>query len=880
MKSSQNWDLGNVGTISSDKIQRNIREVTVYLDNDIRQITGILRRYAPLEMMKLASWEAHRSLETGSDEQIREAFALVRFLQNSYCFASMGPSTDRNIPEKEYRKIVSLFDDVFRKCCRYIDNSCLAARNAVGAVKGSVLTAYQDTVMEFCFPSPVRLEGIQYRKRALHFSLQPFNDAISQTFDCGLDGIINALSTLMANGRTGLDTLRDDGSAYKRDMEGKVNELKALNETYADEKDLLDHVVKKEHWENRVQSLIGRRDGYDLYEVTRYTSLDAHDLSLLSVPLCSNEGDASLYPVDDRVNASNPFLEVAGHYYCFDTNHLLDDLPRIVKEQILSHGILSADEWDKRVRENLVLQPVMLVHTLFGSSGFDLHKTGFDALFDFASKQIGLKVLPFVVSDPLAEGRFALQSIAESRQGIAWAKTRRIPVIVVDENHVDDFPLELVDNVLFLTYPQLVGLSQDPDAIRKCKEALGLIDSRQDEDEELDAAESILRDDAENDEDVPVEEEGEPDEPDEPDLSILKGEVIDDSIEVDKRPDDELDEDDAKEMIDPHEDDELPPQEKHEETSKPYSFFTLLSEIANGRGDESPVRQGGDSPDWPAKTPEAQEQPDLFLGSKEVIQAAAGEPQKSVPPKPEGPTDLAVPEALKGKGELPPPQPAEEKNKQVAQSAPSEGEPSPQGPVEDAKPSEEEETPNVDDVMPEIPEERKEAEPLPDPPKSEDGMQGKPSAIDVALEGKTVPFRMKEILGMLDRIDGRFFLMCKEGDARLLSATAGLIDRALEAQRTDGKDKLFTIGQFELTVILSAGRDDQVSLFDRKANIGAILYADKKDSWDCVTLEYGQAGILLKAKEEEIQRKSFSTGDWKYISTIGERLLEKRKKHE
>jgi hypothetical protein len=76
VKSSQNWDFSNVGDIPTDKIQRNIREVTVYLDNDIRQMVAILSRYAPLEMLKLACWEEHRVLSSGSDEEIRLASAL------------------------------------------------------------------------------------------------------------------------------------------------------------------------------------------------------------------------------------------------------------------------------------------------------------------------------------------------------------------------------------------------------------------------------------------------------------------------------------------------------------------------------------------------------------------------------------------------------------------------------------------------------------------------------------------------------------------------------------------------------------------------------------------------------------------------------------
>ena len=64
--------------------------------------------------------------------------------------------------------------------------------------------------MEFCFPTPMELDEIPRHVRSLRLSLQPFNDAISQTFTGGLDGLLTAFSALVTQGRTGLDTLEAD----------------------------------------------------------------------------------------------------------------------------------------------------------------------------------------------------------------------------------------------------------------------------------------------------------------------------------------------------------------------------------------------------------------------------------------------------------------------------------------------------------------------------------------------------------------------------------------------------------------------------------------------------------------------------------------------
>ena len=62
MKTSEGWDLLSIGEIPTEKVQKNLKEISVFLSNDIRNIKNIVFQYHPLEVVKFAYWEQHRIL--------------------------------------------------------------------------------------------------------------------------------------------------------------------------------------------------------------------------------------------------------------------------------------------------------------------------------------------------------------------------------------------------------------------------------------------------------------------------------------------------------------------------------------------------------------------------------------------------------------------------------------------------------------------------------------------------------------------------------------------------------------------------------------------------------------------------------------------------
>ena len=745
MKSSQNWNLANIEDISSEKIQKNLRELSTFLNNDIRQMLIILRQYSPLELMKLACWEQHRLVQKGDDFSRRQDSAFIRFLQHAYCFKSTCPEgfvNRRDILPKDYRRLFELFSDMMRKSARYTDNWILGERNKYNLSDRGLVDQLQSDACEFWFPSLIEPSSVPLQVRALRLRMQPFNQVVSQTFTCGLDGLLEAFSHLVVNSKLAIDTLASDSASYKNDMQEQIRLAKEKGRVIEDEKAMINSIVEHQHWQARLASLIGRRDGYDLYNVGKSCSLDEEDCKLLSIPILSLEETRSLFPFEGRANANKPFLQVAGSFFCFDSEHLLDDFFPIVKAGVIAKGTISLEEWNKIEAESALMQPVSLVHSMLGPTSFTLDAKEHSALFDFPSRQVILKVLGKIEDEPFSDSDSYILALLDTNKILEWAGQQDKEVLVIDEQHSISYPLAISGNRLVLSYSQLANLFQDPEALLQIKEILGLT------------------------KEMPKEQSGEKEPARVQEPPLQEEQTV------------------AKEIL---EQDGLIKKEE----PKPYSLASMLSDIANG-GQTEPVQQPSPEFDWPATQARKEEQPDLF-------QAAAETPYEEPVAK----------------------TPAQE--------------------------------------LPEL----------------EDLVTSSPSL--VALEGKSLPLQFEAILEKLNVTKGAFFDLCKKGDEKLLNASSALIDKALLAQQSDGKEKLFTITQFGLTVILSTGRDDQLSQFDWKANIGAIMYAENKESWTGLILSYAVDKTLKNAYESLIDKKDYSSADWKYCIGLGNRLLERRR---
>lgn len=874
-----------------------MREQMVFMDSDVRQMRAILMQYAPLEMMKLACWDRWRVTNEGDAQAACTASAFVRFLQNAYVlqqtYDAEAIHSERDIHTKDYKRLAQLFDDLVKRTQRYVDNAVLVAKVQSGVKENGIVEQMQMFASDRCFPPPQNERSIPDRARLLRMSLLPFQSAVDQVFHVGLDGIVGAFATLEAGCMQSLRDLRKDTDDYQRDMAAKVKESKELGQVFSDDQERVDAIVNREHWHARIDSMLARRDGYGLYDVQKLTNLDNHDCETLSLALASVEGNFSQYPFETRATADYPFVRGVTKYFCFDADHLLDDGYQIIKDHVLNEGLLSSEEWEATEKENRLLQPVTIVHSLFGSMGFELHKDGYDAVFDFPERQIGLVVVNPVESDPFEDGRGCMLEIANGLTRMGWVRNQKLRAIVVDGTLVGNYPLQLQDEVLYMTASQFLRITQEPETVKQCKALLGLVQSAEPceklpekQEESCDgrsgaieneapvndgpdrepagdesAVQEVKTDESETEEDelarsLAEEDDEEPDSEDEDhggeeedeDLSEEAEEDVAESMIHDSETSDDDLADVPMEETSSEEDDEehvaqaMANEVQSETLSAPakpqFSLFSLLNDISKGNDHPSyaPVQQE-------VSTPEASK----LVSDPEPIQASA--PAEAQP----------APEPVSE------PQVADEASASSCEKT-EEPQPEQSGPAPVEKPE-----PETTPVATETDDEDSNL----DAPLLEDLVSASP--IDVALGGKQIPARLREILEKQGLTDGAFFTMCKEGSDKLLDASCALIDKALMAQSQDGKDKMFTISKYALTFVIASRSDDELSRYDRKENIGAMMYVDGKDAWNSITLFYDKEGELRGVDTQTIKQSDYSQLEWKYATNIGERIIARRK---
>ena len=874
-----------------------MREQMVFMDSDVRQMRAILMQYAPLEMMKLACWDRWRVTNEGDAQAACTASAFVRFLQNAYVlqqtYDAEAIHSERDIHTKDYKRLAQLFDDLVKRTQRYVDNAVLVAKVQSGVKENGIVEQMQMFASDRCFPPPQNERSIPDRARLLRMSLLPFQSAVGQVFHAGLDGIVEAFATLEAGCMQSLRDLRKDTDDYQRDMAAKVKESKELGQVFSDDQERVDAIVNREHWHARIDSMLARRDGYGLYDVQKLTNLDNHDCETLSLALASVEGNFSQYPFETRATADYPFVRGVTKYFCFDADHLLDDGYQIIKDHVLNEGLLSSEEWEATEKENRLLQPVTIVHSLLGSMGFELHKDGYDAVFDFPERQIGLVVVNPVESDPFEDGRGCMLEIANGLTRMGWVRNQKLRAIVVDGTLVGNYPLQLQDEVLYMTASQFLRITQEPETVKQCKALLGLVQSAEPceklpekQEESCDgrsgaieneapvndgpdrepagdesAVQEVKTDESETEEDelarsLAEEDDEEPDSEDEDhggeeedeDLSEEAEEDVAESMIHDSETSDDDLADVPMEETSSEEDDEehvaqaMANEVQSETLSAPakpqFSLFSLLNDISKGNDHPSyaPVQQE-------VSTPEASK----LVSDPEPIQASA--PAEAQP----------VPEPVSE------PQVADEASASSCEKT-EEPQPEQSGPAPVEKPE-----PETTPVATEADDEDSNL----DAPLLEDLVSASP--IDVALGGKQIPARLREILEKQGLTDGAFFTMCKEGSDKLLDASCALIDKALMAQSQDGKDKMFTISKYALTFVIASRSDDELSRYDRKENIGAMMYVDGKDAWNSITLFYDKEGELRGVDTQTIKQSDYSQLEWKYATNIGERIIARRK---
>ena len=179
-----------------------------------------------------------------------------------------------------------------------------------------------------------------------------------------------------------------------------------------------------------------------------------------------------------------------------------------------------------------------------------------------------------------------------------------------------------------------------------------------------------------------------------------------------------------------------------------------------------------------------------------------------------------------------------------------------------------------DEALPEVtePEEEKEEEAIVLEDKSPLEIESvEEEEVDDEIEEKAegIVYSIYKELGK----DSAFASFIRSSDSGTLEELEEIIQSCWNRQQVEGKDKLFNIVDFSLSILLAHDsiRDD-LRLSELLNNAGGVMYSRDMDTWKAVIVYINSSYTVEEAMEKTISRETFSASDWKRVTYIGEQM--------
>ena len=120
----------------------------------------------------------------------------------------------------------------------------------------------------------------------------------------------------------------------------------------------------------------------------------------------------------------------------------------------------------------------------------------------------------------------------------------------------------------------------------------------------------------------------------------------------------------------------------------------------------------------------------------------------------------------------------------------------------------------------------------------------------------------------------RYIRDCSQEDAVSLAKT---ICKARDAFFADGKDKLFTIPDTEISVAVVSDNSDPMLFTQRLEYVAAGMLLKGRAFWNLLILHFKKTGELKLAEFVPVSRASFSEGEWRIANNMAFKMRQQSK---
>ena len=927
-------DLSSLSAMTKEKAGKNMEEAQNYIALDLGNIAKCIRPYHPLEVLKMAAWEERRLMHSRAKDPESQLMAhllpvlLQSVVQSTIFDVSDGMSSNRAIKQKDWNRLLSLTEDTVRRILRYIDAYTVFTIRS-GRISEENGEEYRNTIFSQLFPPAESEDSILRSVYVWYGSIASESAKCRELFGVDPETLANGLYKVSIQGLTGIDKLTEDISVYKAEMM-LIMAQKRSDERYASksEDELRDIIVHEEGWEGRVSRLAGQRDDFDLFRPEFAADLPGKAYETLSV--YPGTLDIMEYLKKGIWPATVfPFLRFGSMYYSFVSSHILFYGERILAENaslyltdteaaynacsmiftntgvpdvysfdgnkidihVMSsltevNAFLSPEFYEDRLRrrqDDMLAKPQPGHKLLFvDPDGFsDLQKIS-DGIFLVSAYHLFKAVRDKETRTSLLRDIFGTLDLGEADEETKFFEAAEEDLLdysaegdeLLDDSVSDEYEydeqdddekartLEEKEKELEEDMPAEYDLSSRSEEIRALQDKYELTEDiiEKDEEQEREADEyereldddDYLYDDQESDEDLDdaeseaeeIYDEAEKDDEydnqtaqDDPDqLSFLDELLSETESEIDAEEEESLymkEADEAEEFS-------RTDSEKMPSDVLPVPFSDTVPSIISAVVSDEPVEEDGQVESFQEESRLCNPQDEFFQEDEESsdspdqqdVAEAVPEGTEAEDLEEESETEEITTESLIDKGIVRKVE-TEDGQSVFVMSGSAE---TPVAAVEDED-DEEEETPSL----------------------SLDGILGE---IASHLSSK-----------------GAFMGFVSSAESDMLDYLSRVIRASWEKQQADGKDKMFSVFDYSISVILASPNAvrDELRKEELLNNAGAVMYSKHKEEWNALVLVINSSYELEDAFETVITPSSFSPSNWKICTIIGEQLIQRGK---
>ena len=138
----------------------------------------------------------------------------------------------------------------------------------------------------------------------------------------------------------------------------------------------------------------------------------------------------------------------------------------------------------------------------------------------------------------------------------------------------------------------------------------------------------------------------------------------------------------------------------------------------------------------------------------------------------------------------------------------------------------------------------------------------------------------KTIIDIARKVEGdasSLFSFLEKEDASVIDYFDAVIRQSWEKQAEDGRDKMFSVFEYDMSLLLSKGRIyDDLRLQELMNNAGAVMYSQGKSRWNALLIYINKDYEVESAKMIVLTKESFSPSNWKIVTNIGDALIARK----